>query len=131
MKKTLMTLAIAMLTIYTAMAQMITPQPSPKAISIQRVGITDITIDGTLLSTSDNVIEGFSFYPNPTNGTLNLDSVESIEDVAIYNLLGQQVLAQSVDATSTQLDTSSLATGAYLMKVTVNGQTGTYKVIKR
>ena len=94
-------------------------------------GITDITIDGTLLSTSDNVIEGFSFYPNPTNGTLNLDSVESIEDVAIYNLLGQQVLAQSVDATSTQLDTSSLATGAYLMKVTVNGQTGTYKVIKR
>ena len=51
-------------------------------------GITDITIDGTLLSTSDNVIEGFSFYPNPTNGTLNLDSVESIEDVAIYNLLG-------------------------------------------
>ncbi|MCW5519642.1 T9SS type A sorting domain-containing protein [Aureitalea sp. L0-47] len=94
-------------------------------------GITDITIDGTLLSTNDNVIEGFSFYPNPTNGTLNLDSLEAIEDVAIYNLLGQQVLGQEVNATSTQLDTSTLATGAYLMKVTVNGQTGTYKVIKR
>jgi len=36
-----------------------------------------------------------------------------------------------VNATSTQLDTSSLATGAYIMKVTVNGQVGTYKVIKR
>jgi len=94
-------------------------------------GITDITIDGVRLGTNDNVIEGFSFYPNPTNGTLNLDSVEAIEDVAIYNLLGQQVLGQDVNATSTQLDTSSLATGAYLMKVTVNGQTGTYKVIKR
>jgi hypothetical protein len=94
-------------------------------------GITDITIDGTLLSTDDNTIEGFSYYPNPTTDILNLTSVETIEDVVIYNLLGQQVIGQDVNATSLQLDTSSLATGAYLMKVTVNGQTGTYKVIKR
>ena len=94
-------------------------------------GQTDITIDGTLLSTNDNVIEGFSFYPNPTNGILNLDSINSIDDVAIYNLLGQQVLGQNINATSAQLDTSALATGAYLMKVTVNGQEGTYKIIKQ
>ncbi len=94
-------------------------------------GVTDITIDGTLLSTDENTIEGFSFYPNPTDEVLNLSSIESIEDVTIYNLLGQQVIVQDVNATSLQLDTSSLATGAYLMKVTVNGQVGTYKVIKR
>ncbi|MCW5519641.1 T9SS type A sorting domain-containing protein [Aureitalea sp. L0-47] len=94
-------------------------------------GVTDITIDGVRLGTNDNVIEGFSFYPNPTNGMLNLDSIDAIEDVAIYNLLGQQVLGQEVNATSAQFDTSTLATGAYLMKVTVDGQTGTYKVIKR
>ncbi len=94
-------------------------------------GQTDITIDGTLLSTDENSIQGFSFYPNPTGETLNLSSIESIEDVVIYNLLGQQVIGQDVNATSLQLDTSSLATGAYLMKVTVNGQTGTYKLIKK
>ena len=94
-------------------------------------GVTDIVIDGTLLSAEDNIIEGFNYYPNPTDETLNLTSVESIEDVAIYNLLGQQVMGLDVNATSTQLDTSSLATGAYIMKVTVNGQVGTYKVIKR
>jgi hypothetical protein len=94
-------------------------------------GVTDIVIDGELLSADDNIIEGFSYYPNPTDETLNLSSVEAIEDVAIYNLLGQQVMGLDVNATSTQLDTSSLATGAYIMKVTVNGQVGTYKVIKR
>ncbi|RZW41019.1 MAG: T9SS type A sorting domain-containing protein, partial [Flavobacteriaceae bacterium] len=94
-------------------------------------GITDITIDGTLLSTDDNTIEGFSYYPNPTTDILNLTSLETIEDVVIYNLLGQQVISQDVNTTSLQLDTSSLSTGAYLMKVTVNGQVGTYKVIKR
>ncbi len=94
-------------------------------------GVTDIVIDGTLLSAEDNIIEGFNYYPNPTDETLNLTSVEAIEDVAIYNLLGQQVMGLDVNATSTQLDTSSLATGAYIMKVTVNGQVGTYKLIKR
>lgn len=44
MKKNLMTLAIAMLSFYGAIAQMITPQASPKSITIQRVGITDVTI---------------------------------------------------------------------------------------
>ncbi len=94
-------------------------------------GITDITIDGTRLSTNDNEIEGFSFHPNPNNGILNLDSINMIDNVAIYNLLGQQVLGRTINATSAQLDTSSLSTGAYLMKVTVDGHTGTYKVIKR
>ena len=94
-------------------------------------GATDILIDGELLSAADNTIAGFNFYPNPAQDVLNLTSVDTIEHVAIYNLLGQQVIGQQVDALSTQLNISSLATGAYLMKATVNGQVGTYKIIKR
>jgi len=87
-------------------------------------GITDITIDGTLLGTDENIIEGFNYYPNPANDIL-------IETVEIYNLLGQQVLGQDINATNSQLNISALATGAYLMKVSVNGKIGTYKIIKR
>lgn len=94
-------------------------------------GVTDITIDGTLLGTDDTSLEGFSFYPNPAGDVLNLSSVNVIDDVVLYNLLGQQVIGEKINATSSQLNVSSLATGAYLMKVTVNGQTGTYKIIKR
>jgi hypothetical protein len=92
--------------------------------------ITDIVIDGTNLGTADNSIAGFSYYPNPTTGVLNLSSVDNIERVSLYNLLGQRVMDRQVGATTTQMDVSGLSTGTYLMKVTVNGQTGTYKVLK-
>ena len=94
-------------------------------------GITDIVIDGENLNAGDNVIEGFAYAPNPTTGEINLTSVEMIDNVGIYNILGQQVVGQEVNATSSQLDVSALAAGAYIMKVSVNGQIGTYKIIKR
>ena len=94
-------------------------------------GTTHITIDGIGLGTEDNAIEGFSYYPNPATDILSLQALDNIEDVVIYNLLGQKVIEDRVEATTSQVDVSALTTGAYIMKVTVNGQTGTYKVIKR
>ncbi len=93
--------------------------------------ITDIVIDGTNLGVSDNTIAGFSYYPNPTNGILNLKSVDNIENVSLYNLLGQLVVNNSVNATTSQVDISGLSTGTYLMRVSVNGQIGTYRVLKQ
>ncbi len=93
--------------------------------------ITDIIIDGTNLGVSDNTIAGFSFYPNPTNSVLNLQSAENIENVSIYNILGQSVFENAVNATNSQIDISGLSTGTYLMKVTVNGEIGTYRVLKQ
>ena len=94
-------------------------------------GVTDIMIDGTNLSTADNTIEGFSYYPNPSTSIVNLTSVEVIETVAIYNMLGQKVIDQNIDATTSEVNVSQLATGTYLMKVSVNGQVGTYRILKQ
>ncbi|MEL6811916.1 MAG: T9SS type A sorting domain-containing protein, partial [Bacteroidota bacterium] len=94
-------------------------------------GITDIVIEGQNLGTDDNKIEGFTYYPNPTEGVLNLNAIDSIENVAIYNILGQQVLNQDIAATNAQLDIANLSQGTYILKVIVNGETGTYKLIKR
>ncbi|QQX76674.1 MULTISPECIES: T9SS type A sorting domain-containing protein [Aequorivita] len=93
--------------------------------------VTDIVIDGTNLGVSDNAISGFSYYPNPAQGVLNLKSVDNIEQVSLYNLLGQRVMDSQVGAAEASLDVSGLSTGTYLMKVTVNGQVGTYKVLKQ
>ena len=82
------------------------------------------------LSVADNTLGGFTFYPNPTNGALSLKAVKNIDTVAIYNLLGQSVLNSKIGATTSNLDISGLTTGTYIMKVTVEGQTGTYKVLK-
>ena len=93
--------------------------------------ITDIVIDGTNLGVSDNTIAGFSYYPNPTNGVLNLKSIDNIDNISLYNVLGQLVIDNRVNATTSQVDMSGLSTGTYLMRVSVNGEIGTYRVLKQ
>ncbi len=93
--------------------------------------VTDIIFDNCQLSTESNEIEGFAYYPNPANDRVNLSSVDNIEKVAVYNILGQKLMDLNVNATTTELNVSNLAAGTYIMEVTVNGQRGTYKVIKR
>ncbi|MDA0863331.1 MAG: T9SS type A sorting domain-containing protein [Bacteroidetes bacterium] len=94
-------------------------------------GITDIIFDNCQLGTASNEIEGFEFYPNPTRERINLAAAQNIESVVLYNILGQKMLDINVDATTTELNVAHLSAGAYLMEVTVDGQTGTYKLIKQ
>ena len=83
------------------------------------------------LGLADTTIEGFTFYPNPSLDVINLNATENIETVAIYNLLGQKVLDQIINATSSQLDVANLETGAYFMEVSAGAKTAWHKVIKK
>ncbi|MDB9828876.1 T9SS type A sorting domain-containing protein, partial [Flavobacteriaceae bacterium] len=74
------------------------------------------------LGLADSTIEGFTFYPNPSSDVINLTATENIEKVAIYNLLGQKVLDQNINATSSQLNVASLVTGTYLMEVSADAK---------
>ncbi|MGO3182243.1 MAG: GEVED domain-containing protein [Aequorivita sp.] len=89
-----------------------------------------LTVDG-VIGTDDYALTSFNYYPNPTSDILNLNSGEKIESVSLYNVLGQRVIDTKVNATNYKVDVSGLSTGTYLMKVTINGQTGTYKVLKQ
>ncbi len=82
------------------------------------------------LSTADFASKGFSATPNPVVNVLNLQANENITSVAIYNVLGQQVYAANVDAMTSTVDMSQMASGAYFVKVNINGVEGTTKVIK-
>jgi hypothetical protein len=91
-------------------------------------GIPFTTIE---LGLADSTIEGFTFYPNPSSDVINLTATENIEKVAIYNLLGQKVIDQNINATSSQLDVANLVTGTYLMEVSSGAKTAWHKVIKK
>ena len=88
------------------------------------------SVQGGTFGISENSLEGFAYYPNPTSGVLSLKSVNSIDSVAIYNLLGQRVIDTKIGATTSDINLSGLTAGTYIMKVVVNGQTGTFKVLK-
>lgn len=69
-------------------------------------------------------------YPNPTKDKINVSSIGVISDVALFNLLGQNVLFQKANSTENQIDMTALSSGTYLVKVYTNNQVKTLKVVK-
>lgn len=98
---------------------------------VNQGGGTDINLNAGILGLEENGIEGFSYSPNPASDVLNINALDVIERATVYNILGQVVIDRTIDATSSQLNVSSLSVGTYIMKVTVGGQEGTYKIVKQ
>ncbi len=84
---------------------------------------------GDDMGVEDVEMLSFSHYVN--QGQLHLNSQSQIGQVAIYNLLGQQVSTQNVNATSGSVSLAGLSTGVYIAKVAVNGHSKSFKFVKK
>ena len=73
----------------------------------------------------------FSVYPNPTSDQLNLSAAKNISKVELFNLLGQKVQSNTVNASQKQLSISNLQNGVYLMEVTIDNAKQAFKIIKQ
>lgn len=73
----------------------------------------------------------FTYYPNPVKNVLNLSYNQNIAAVDVFNLIGQKVSNNEINATVGQVDMTELPSGVYLVKVTTaNNQSKTIRVIK-
>ncbi len=59
---------------------------------------------------------GAAVYPNPAKDYLNIE-VEGLMNVTLYNMVGQKVFEQNVDADEFVLDMTSMENGVYMLKV--------------
>jgi len=73
---------------------------------------------------------GFVFYPNPTKGQLSFQADATIQSISIVNLAGQTVYEATPLSRRQSVDVSQLPAGVYLVRVVINGQEGTYRLIK-
>lgn len=71
-----------------------------------------------------------SIYPNPVKDVLNISHSKNIDSVEIFNILGQKVLAKSINNTQDVVSMQELTSGTYLVKVTSENEVKTIKVIK-
>jgi hypothetical protein len=83
------------------------------------------------LGVEDNTLNEFSYFPNPVKNTLTLNAQDTIEDVTMYNMLGQVVLRATPNAVTSEVNMSALANGAYFVQVTIANTTQTVRVIKQ
>jgi hypothetical protein len=75
----------------------------------------------------------FTVSPNPTNGVVHVSNdSNNISEVVVYDLLGKQVFNQKFSAVSNaEINLSSLTSGAYILKATVEGGASqTVKIVK-
>ncbi|MFY0482583.1 fibronectin type III domain-containing protein [Flavobacterium sp. PLA-1-15] len=91
----------------------------------------DNVVWSSTLSTVGFNTDNFRYYPNPVKDVLNLSYDKNITKVAVYNVLGQEIMIKNIDANQSQLDMSSLASGTYLVKIMAEKAEKTVKVIKQ
>ena len=69
-------------------------------------------------------------YPNPTNGELNISYTDIINQVEVYNLLGQKVITQNFESNNVSLNVSHLSNGSYILILHANDMKQQVKIIK-
>jgi hypothetical protein len=98
-----------------------------------RLHLDNITLreDATLSINDAENEAAFTYFPNPVKNTLTLNAQNTIEDITMYNMLGQVVLKATPNTIASDLDMSSLQTGTYFVQVTIANETKMVRVMKQ
>lgn len=96
-------------------------------------GNRGFTTLGVTLSNESVTAADFSLFPNPANDTvtLALNSNTEIATVELYDSLGRLTHTQEIDHMNKTMDLSAVTKGMYIVKVIVDQQIATQKLIKQ
>lgn len=85
----------------------------------------------TELGTSDLNSAEFTYYPNPVKDILNISAKSNVSKIEIFEMSGKQILFQNADNKNVKLNLSTLSSGVYIVKVSSDKTTETFKIIKK
>lgn len=86
--------------------------------------------DASVLSSTDFKVETMSMYPNPASNTIQFSGIRNRLQYRIYNTLGNLIAQGSIDNSQKSIDISMITSGMYLVEITVNTQSKTFKLLK-
>lgn len=90
----------------------------------------DFTLNIGELSTSEFDADALSVFPVPTQDILNIHYKTNLQNLTVYNLLGQEVFTKNKVAPQAQLDLSALTPGTYIVKVASKKNLHSFKITK-
>lgn len=86
----------------------------------------------TIVQYCEDVVESennlITVYPNPTSGMIRVEA-ENIQNVSIYNILGEKVFENEVSGDTFEYNLSSQKAGIYIIKVSLGDGTELYERI--
>jgi hypothetical protein len=92
------------------------------------LSIDDVMVTGGVLSVGTNEFNGFNQFV--ANNQLNLSANTSMNNVALYNMLGQQVVSQKLSSNKETVELSGLQSGIYIATVSIDGASKSFKIVK-
>ncbi len=90
----------------------------------------DMKFGAAVLGVTSFEASNIRMYPNPTSTVLTIEANNVVENVTLYNVLGQQVLAKTSNSNSVTLDVANLQTGVYIVKTMIGGVASTSRLVK-
>ncbi|WP_298897033.1 T9SS type A sorting domain-containing protein [uncultured Psychroserpens sp.] len=110
----------------------VAPRLSGEAPTEARIeGTFDVVADATLSTEEFENENAFTYFPNPVKGELTLNAQKDIQNVAVFNMLGQEVLRTAPNAVESTINMNALSQGAYFVQVTIGDVTETVRIIKQ
>lgn len=97
--------------------------------------------EGTIVRSKSNITNnrttgikslkaGYSLYPNPFSGVINLEG-NGMESVQAFNIMGEIIYQAELRADKTSIDLSNLPIGVYYIKIKGSGGVKTEKIVKQ
>ncbi|MDF1698360.1 MAG: T9SS type A sorting domain-containing protein [Saprospiraceae bacterium] len=91
----------------------------------------DVRFGPGTTSTDAKLIEGLTYFPNPTSDEWMINSPnEKINQIELYGLNGQLLKTLYPNANHAQIDAINLNKGLYIVKITTNASTQIVKLLK-
>jgi len=82
------------------------------------------------LGVKDFTSSNIRMYPNPTSTVFTIEANDVIDNISLFNVLGQEVLTKTSNSNSVTLDVANLQTGVYVVKSTIAGVISTSRMVK-
>ena len=83
-----------------------------------------------VLSNAGWSLKDLTAIPNPVRDYLYISYAKTISSVAIFNVLGQQLISKDLNDNESKVDMSNFANGTYMVKINADNQQKVIKVVK-
>ncbi|WP_415375697.1 choice-of-anchor J domain-containing protein [Patiriisocius sp. Uisw_017] len=102
----------------------------PSGSNSNFIGVDTLSLTTFPLTVGENAFDGFSHFVN-ANDEFVLRASTQMENVVIYNTLGQQVINTKLANTNEAVNVAALNSGVYIATVSINGASKTVKFVKK
>ena len=75
----------------------------------------------------ENMTQAVEVYPNPAKDALTVKA-EKLSNVTVYNMMGQKMMSQDVDAEEVTINTCDFEAGIYMVRIIADGNETTRKI---